>query len=104
MEVLSLAFGYISPSHRGKLEFGDEKSANQVCRLGTDATLGEIGDQDAAVVHHEAGIDLRPDLADDVSDGGGHQQSPDLVLDRGDRFGHEAFVPSSEFLGPELSY
>ena len=89
--------------HGGELELRDEQGAEQVGLVVADLALGEIGDEDASLVHDKGDAHLVAHLADDVADDGGEKQLADLVLDRGDGLAHEARLPALEFVLPEIA-
>ncbi len=66
-----------------------------------DRAFPQVGDQDAAPVHEEAGVEAVPLLPEDISHRGVRQKAADLVLDRGDGFQAEAPVVAGVLLPPE---
>lgn len=84
-----------------KLELGDEEGTDEVRFVFAEQSFGEIGDEDAGVIHDKADVDSAAHLAEDVADGGSHDQLTDLVLDRGNDFGQESAVIAGEFTQPE---
>src|SRR4026208_358802 len=69
------------------------------CRR-ADLALGEVGDQDAALVHEPADVDGRARLADDEPQAGRAEQHPDLVLYWRDDLDAKALVVPGELVLP----
>lgn len=66
-----------------------------------ERAFGEAGDQDAAVILHEAQIERGFGLRDDVADGRRHQNATDLVEDGGDRFLAKPWGIGGKLVAPE---
>ena len=73
----------------------------KIRRLLPYRSLGEVRDQDAAVVHRECEVEARSDLAEDEPQVRRGRELPDLVQDRRDRFGAQRFGVARKFLLPE---
>jgi hypothetical protein len=67
-EVAPLVLRLIHTGHRPELELCGEQSAKQVGFIRAEFSFREIGDEDAACVHHERNAHLGARLAKDVSD------------------------------------
>ena len=63
--------------------------------------FGEIGDEEASVVHRERDAHLGFDLAQNVANHGIQEELADFVLDRGDGLTLETRVISGIFLRPK---
>jgi hypothetical protein len=83
IKIASLVLRLTVPGHGRELKLRDEQGAEQVGFVVADLALGQIGDEDAALVHDEGDAHLVAHLADDVADDGGEEQLAGLVLDRG---------------------
>ena len=103
IKVAALMLGLAVAGHGGELELRDEQGAEQVGFVVADLALGEVGDEDAALVHDKGDAHFVAHLADDVADDGGEKQLADLVLDRGDGFAHEARLPALVFILPKVA-
>lgn len=66
----------------------------------TDLPFGEVGDEDAALIHHEGDANLATHLAHDVADDRGEQQLTHLVLNRRDGLAFESFIIALELVHP----
>ncbi len=95
--------GLAIAGHGGELELGDEQGADEVGFIVADLAFGEIGDEDAPLVHDKGDAHLAAHLADDVAQDGGEQQLADFVLDRCDGLALEAGVPAFVFVLPEVA-
>lgn len=102
-EVASLVLGLTVAGHGGELELRDEQGAEQVRLVVADLALGEVGEEEAALVHDKGDADLAAHLADDVADDGGEEQLTGLVLDGRDGLAHEARLPALVFVLPEVA-
>ncbi len=100
VEVATLGLGLSAAGHGGKLELCHEQRAEQVRFVVTDLTFGEVGDEDAALIHHEGDANLATHLAHDVADDGGEQQLTHLVLNRRDGLAFESFIVALELVHP----
>jgi len=100
VEVASLGLRLSAAGHRGELELRDEQGAEQVRFVVTDLALGEVGYEDALVVHHERDAHLAAHLADDVADDGGEQELTHLVLYRRDGLAFESLIIALELIDP----
>lgn len=102
-EVSAVGLGNGRPGHGGELELGDEQGAEEIGFVGSHAAFGEVGDENAGVVHDEWDADPVAHLPEDVANDGGGEQGTDFVLNRGDGFAHKTGIVASEFLFPELA-
>lgn len=68
-----------------------------------DLAFGEVGDEDAALIHDKGDAHFAANLADDVADDGGEEQLTALVLNGGDGLAHEAWLPAFVFVLPEVA-
>ena len=68
-----------------------------------DLAFGEVGDEDALLIHDKGNAHFAAHLADNVAQGRGEEQLTDLVLDRGDGLALEAGIPAFVFVLPEVT-
>ena len=69
-----------------------------------ESALGQVADDDGALVHQAAEGDGALGLGQHVAQARHHQRLADLVLDRGDGFAAEMFRPAFVFVDPERSH
>jgi hypothetical protein len=101
VEVAALGFRPVRPGHRRQLKLRHEQRPKQVGLVVAETPLGEVGDEQAPVVHHERETQLASDLAQDVSHHWIQQELTELVLDRGNGLAFEPLVVAGVFLRPE---
>ena len=102
-KVTALVLRLTIAGHGGELELRDEQGAEQVRLVMPDLALGEVREEDAALVHHKGDAHLAAHLADDVADDGGEEELTGLVLDGCDGLAHEARLPALVIVLPEVA-
>src|SRR5262249_18142929 len=75
------SFGQVSAAHGGQLDVSDEHRAQQAAIIFPDFSLGQVGDEDLALVHDLAEVQGALSLPDDVAERNGGQELTDLVED-----------------------
>ena len=100
IEVAAIGFGRVGAGHGAQLKLRGEQGAEQVGFVGAEFAFRQVRDKDAAGVDHEAEVDFRFHLAENVSDGRVHEELADFVLNRCDSFAHEPWIVASEFVRP----
>lgn len=103
IEVTTFLLGLAIAGHSGELELRDEQRADEVGFVVADLAFGEVGDEDAPLIHDKGNAHFAAHLADNVAQGRGEEQLTDLVLDRGDGLALEAGIPAFVFVLPEVS-
>ena len=88
-------------SHGDELQVRDQKRAEQIRRLLPYPAFGEVGDEDAAVLHRVGQVELRRVLAEDGAQRRRGGELPDFVEDRSRRFGAVALVVLRVLPSPE---
>ena len=66
VEVPAFGFRPIRPRHRAKLELRHQKRAKQIRLVMPKLALGQVGDEQPSVVHHEGYVHLLLHLAQNV--------------------------------------
>lgn len=103
IEIASLVLGLTVAGHGGELKLSDEQGAEQVGFVVADLAFGQVGNEDAALIHDKRDAHLVAHLADDIADDRGEEQLAGLVLDRSDGFPLEAGIPAFVFVLPEVA-
>ena len=103
-EVAPFAFGLVHASHRAELELRGEQATEQVRLVRAKFSFREIGDENAASVHHKRDAHFRAHLAENVSDNGIEQELPQLVLNWRDGLALEARFVLLVFVRPERAH
>lgn len=103
IKIAPLVLRLAVAGHGGELKLRDEQRAEQVGLVVADLALGEVREEDAALVHDKGDAHLAANLADDVTDNRGEEQLTGLVLDRSDGLAHEARLPALVFVLPEVA-
>ncbi len=103
VEIAPLMFWLSTAGHGSELELGDEQGADQVGFVVADLALGEVGDEDATLVHDEGDAYLVAHLANDVADDWGEKELTGFVQNRSDGLALEASVPTLEFVLPKVA-
>jgi hypothetical protein len=103
VEVAAFGFGHVGAGHGRQLESGREQGTEQVGFVSPEFAFGEVGDEHAAGVHHEAEVHPGFHLSKNVPDGRVHEELADFVLNWGDGFPDEAIIVTGEFILPEAA-
>lgn len=101
-ELLSLLLRLAGPAHRRQLELRHQQGAEEVGLVVADPAFGQVGHEDAPVVHEVREADLAPVLAENVPNDGIQQKLPQLVLNGRDGLAPESLVVSGVFALPKL--
>ena len=102
-KVPALRFRHVRPRHGGKLELRHQERAHEIRLVRPQLSFGHVRDENAAVVHHEAGVDPAPHLSQDVPHVRRHEQLPDFVLDRRNRFMQKLSVVVLQIHSPKTT-
>ncbi len=94
---------FARPRHRHQLKLCHEQRPKQVRLVVTELALGQVGDEQALVVHDEREAHPVPHLAENVPNDGIQQELPELVLDRRDGLPTEPVVVAAKLGGPVVA-
>ena len=82
MEYPAVMFRDVGAGEGGVGQASHQESTEEVGGTLAERALGEVDDEDAALVHHAAQVDRAPGLGDDVADRGRGEEGPNLYRER----------------------
>jgi hypothetical protein len=101
-KVAAFLLRLVGAVHGRQLELRHQKRTEQIGLVVAQPAFGQIGDEQASVVHQELETDLALHLAENVADHRTEEKLADFVLDGRNRLPLEAGIVAGVFAFPEF--
>ncbi|SRR3990167_3603356 len=102
VEVAAVFFCLVDAVHGGKLDFGDEHGAKEGGVVFAKLALGEVGQENFALVHDFPNGEAVGGGVGDAPDEGGRDKLADFVEDRRDGLGPKLVAHGLKLPGPKV--